>query len=219
MKGPLRLGLLAVLALGSAQAGATDTLYRYRNADNVVVIDFAIPPEFAVKGYEVITPEGRVVETVPAVSDQPSREQQAQQRQQQRQDRFILRSYTTVRDVYSARDRRLTLLAREIDILESNLTEYRRRLRALRQQAASYQASGRPPPEATEAVLKDLRGQEANAIKLLAERRAQHKELADNYQYYAERLVQLKGDSALAGLGVERRPGNLEEGATGTAPP
>ena len=213
------LALLAVAALAPALASAASTLYRYRTAENVVVIDFSIPPEFAVKGYEVITPDGRVLETVPAVSDKPSRDQQAQRRQQQRQDQFILRSYTTVRDVYNARDRRLTLLTREIDILKSNLAEYRRRHRELRQQAASYQASGKPPPKATEEVLNELREQEASAMKLLAERRAQHKALSDNYAYYAARLVELKGDSALAGLDVAPRPEGAGEGKAEASTP
>src|SRR5690606_7433340 len=137
----------------------------------------------------------------------------------QRQDQFILRSYTTVRDVYNARDRRLTLLTREIDILKSNLAEYRRRHRELRQQAASYQASGKPPPKATEEVLKELREQEASAMKLLAERRAQHKALSDNYAYYAARLVELKGDRALAGLDVAPPPEGAGEGLAGGTRP
>ena len=186
-------------ALGPGAVAANDTLYRYRNADNIVVIDFSIPPEFAAKGYEVITPEGRVVETVPPSDALPSQAEEGRRQQQQRLDQFILRSYSTVHDVHNARDRQLALLTREIEILTNNIAEYQRRFHQLRERAASQQASGSAPPRATEAMLVGLREQEETAARLLAERRAQHRELTEKYQDYARRLVELKGDSALAG--------------------
>ncbi len=190
--------VLAVVAtLAAWPACANNTLYRYRNHDNVLVIDFSIPPEFAVNGYEVITPDGRVLQTVPPVSEMPSAEQRARNREQQRIDQFILRSYSTVDDVHRARDRRLTQVERDISILESNIAEYQRRHRQLRDQAASFQASGAAPPEATETVIRELREQESSTEQLLAERRAQHQQLITTYDYYARRLVELKGEGAL----------------------
>lgn len=190
---------LAGLLMGAlvSVAFAADTLYRYRNADNVVVIGFSIPPQFAVKGYDIITPNGRVIETIPPASDMASPDQRSLLIQQNRLDKFILRSYSTVQDVKLAKDRRLTLLSRELDILKSNIEEYHNRRNRLRKQAASYQASGTAPPEAIETVLADLREQEKNTRKMLAERRQQHQELVDKYDYYAKRLVELKGETAL----------------------
>ncbi|KJS04941.1 MAG: hypothetical protein VR73_13245 [Gammaproteobacteria bacterium BRH_c0] len=190
-------GLLIGTVVSVAAVSAADTLYRYRNAEDIMVIGFSIPPEFAVKGYEIITPMGRVIETVPPASDFSSRDQQNQLREQKRLDAFILRSYTTVQDVHNARDRRLTLLSRELDILKGNIAEYSNRRSQMRKQAASYQASGSELPESIETLLADLLEQEKNTRKMLAEREQQHQELVARYEYYARRLVELKGDTAL----------------------
>lgn len=190
------LTVVATLAVGEALA--SNNLYRYRNEENVVVIDFTIPPEFAVNGYEVITPDGRVLETVEPLSNLPSASERAESEQQQRLDQFILRSYSTLEEVQQARDRRLTLLSREMEVLRSNVRELRRRHLELREQAASYQASGDVPPESTEALLAELREQERSTLSLLAEREAQHQKLAEQYAYYGSRLLELKGESAPA---------------------
>jgi len=193
-----RLMLLAAVAVLSAGqvVASTHTLYRYRNAEDVVVIDFSIPPEFAVNGYEVISHDGRVLEIVQPLRDLPSATERARSREQQRLDQFILRSYSTLEDVQQARDRRLTLLDREIEVLKSNIRELRRRHLELRDQAASYQASGAAPPESTEAVMVELREQERSTSALLKEREAQHQKLAEQYAYYGSRLLELKGQNA-----------------------
>lgn len=198
--------LLALFTgLDPAVVVAADLLYRYRNAHDVVVIDFSIPPEFAADGYEVITPDGRVVETVLPLDALPSLTERGQRQQQQRIDQFILRSYSTVEEVHSARDRRLSLLNREIEILINNIAEYQRRFRELRERAANYQASGSAPPQATEAALAGLREQEKTAARLLAERREQHRQLAEKYAGYAGRLVELQGDRPGAATTTDRQ--------------
>lgn len=211
--GSKRLLYLLLATLCVAKSYAAETLYRYRNAENVVVIDFSIPPAFAAGGYEIITPQGRVIETVPPASDHASPDQHQLLLQQKREDKFIMRSYSTVQDVENAKDRRVKLLSRELDILKANLAEFQERRRTLRKQAASYQASGTAPPEAIEAILVDLREQERNTKALLAERHQQHQELIEKYDYYARRLVELKGVTALgeradAALG-SKKPTNI----------
>lgn len=189
----LLLALVTVLVAG--QVVANSALYRYRNADNVVVIDFSIPPEFAVNGYEVITPEGRVLETVEPLRNLPSATERARSREQRRLDQFILSSYSSLEDVQQARDRRLTLLGREIEVLKSNIRELRRRHLELRDQAASFQASGDEPPQATEKIMMELREQERSTGELLVERESQYFNLAEQYAYYGNRLLELKGQS------------------------
>lgn len=209
---------VAAMALSAAPVVAAETLYRYRNADNVTVIGFSIPPEFALKGYDIITPKGKLIETVPPVSDLASQDQKNQLREQQRLDKFILRSYSTVQDVNNARNRSLTLLSRELDILKTNIDEYRNRRSQLRKQAGSYQASGTAPPEAIEAVLADLRDQERNTRKMLADRQQQHEALAEKYDYYARRLVELKGEIALGPRLDAREDDSSDEKSPSSAP-
>ena len=50
--------LLVLWPLGFAKA---ENLYRYKNAEGVMVLDYAIPPELAPKGYTILSKTGTVL--------------------------------------------------------------------------------------------------------------------------------------------------------------
>jgi chromosome segregation ATPase len=203
MRIPGKFLLLALIPVAVATY-ANEKLYRYMNEDGVVVIDFSIPPKFADKGYEVLSPSGRVLETVaPKQSDEmSSSERKAAAEEQKREDLYILRSYSSVDDVNNARKRRLSMLDYEIDSLSRKLEDYQKRRRELSAKAASYQAAGKQPPESTAELLKDLEDQSVITRNNVAERRKQYQALNKKYDYYAVRLVELRGPEA-AGVAAE----------------
>ena len=51
--------------LASSMVADARQLYRYRNADGVVVVDYQVPVEYVGKGYEVLNDEGMVIKVVP----------------------------------------------------------------------------------------------------------------------------------------------------------
>lgn len=200
---PGALLLAALLAVPAASAG--DKFYRYRNQSGQTVIDFTVPPEFADKGYEVLSPGGRVIERVPPrqeVEDAASPEEVAAR---QREDEFLLRSYSTTAEIERTRDRRLQLVRQEIQILENNIEEYRQRRETFLQRAANYQRSGQETPEVIKRVLEDLDAQEARAEKALAERQQEHDAIVERHERYARRLVELRGPEADSSLSEEEK--------------
>ena len=182
--------------------GGPKTFYRYRDANGIQVINYTIPPELIPNGYDIVTASGRVVETVPPKSEEPGEETETKAQEpdpeRQREDDYILRSYSTVNEIKEAKARRLRLLDRELEIVQSNIAEYGRRQSDLRERAARHQAAGEPVPKAVAEVLNDLIAQKKSALAVLKERRVERKALSDKYDFYARRLVELKGDSALS---------------------
>ncbi|MDA0650952.1 MAG: hypothetical protein O2876_08140 [Proteobacteria bacterium] len=105
-------------------------LYRYQNEDGITVVDWAIPADYVSAGYEVLNESGQVVRVVaPAKTEtELEREADAAKRQdaeaaaeaaQLGRDTFLLRRYSTVEDIASARDRSLRELEIRIAILNS----------------------------------------------------------------------------------------------------
>lgn len=190
----LILAFLCILSpVASAQEdNPEDALYRYRNDKGVLVIDFSIPPEYAQKGYDILSPNGRLISRIPPSSGPLTTEQILAREEQRKLDAFILRSYSSLEDVARAKKRRLQVLEREIDSLKYNLVEFSRRETELKDKAAAYQASGQSAPDAVTEVLEEIAAQQVSTRQQLAERRLQYKEMVARYDYHAVRLKELR---------------------------
>ena len=57
--------LAVVVALVSCSIATADNLYRYKNNEGGTVVDWHVPAKFAGRGYEVLNPQGEVIEVVP----------------------------------------------------------------------------------------------------------------------------------------------------------
>ncbi len=201
MNSSLKKMVITALLVGgmSLEALAAEgNLYRYRDAEGVLVVDFSVPPEYAGKGYEVLSPSGRLLRKVePQVEVSPEEVVSPMAAAaRDREDSFILRSYSTVDDIHRARKRRLEQIDREIDILETNITTSISRRDEQLEKAANYQRNGRPVPDVVNKVIKELDTQLQQADELLERRRSEYRETESRYTWYAERLEQLKATSA-----------------------
>jgi hypothetical protein len=200
-KSPACATLLAALLLVPAPLRAAETeadgepsLYRYRNDKGVQVINFNLPPEYASKGYDIVSPSGRLIKHVPPSTERPamSAEDIKAQEEQKKEDAYILRSYSTLADISRARQRKLDMVAREMDIIKGNIADYARREMELKEKAAGYQASGQQPPESITQVIKELAEQQENAHKQMEERRAEYQAVMTKFDRQAERLKALR---------------------------
>ena len=192
----LRSLVLAAAVLVAAPVLGEASMYRYRNDKGILVVDFSIPPKYVSEGYEVLTTTGRLIRKVPPRD--PSLTQQAieQREAQEKEDNYILRSYSSLEAIERARDRKVILVEREIEILQSNLEDFAQRRVEMREKAAGYQASGRETPEAIDDILVDLDVHEENTRELLKERRRELRDIKQRYDRYAERLLALRPELA-----------------------
>lgn len=180
-------GVLA--AFVQMEAVAETNLYRYRNAEGNVVVDYTVPPEFAGKGYDILSSQGRLLETVePQLEDEGLASSPEIQAAREREDGYILRSYRSVREIEIAGQRKLDMIHREIEILESNIESARNRRGAEQERAANYERSGRPVPDSILRVLRELEIQLQQADGLLAKRRSEYEETEKRYDWYARRF-------------------------------
>ena len=197
--------MILVLCWPEMRSAQAAKMYRYRNDQGVLVIDHTVPADAAARGYEILSEDGRVLESVApagahapapgAATAKPRRSAEAVA-EQEKIDRYLLTSYSSVADIEAVKARRLGEVEREIGIAEAQLEELADRREAVQEKAANLQRRGKPVPEAILEELAGLDNQETTARARLRERRLQYAELAQHYDIYAERFRELKARAA-----------------------
>lgn len=177
----------------SAVAG--ETFYRYRNAEGVLVIDYQVPPDLVHKGYEIIDENGEVLDSVAAYDPDStlSPEEQQAQELQRRQDRLMLKSYSTLDDLYYTRDRKVTALKRELLGIKNTIRDFTELLQTERTNAANIQRSGRDVSDSLKKHIARLAEQLKDAKVVLVKREAELAEMQDFYKRQEQRFIELKG--------------------------
>ncbi len=185
---------LLVSYLLIASAVQAQNYYRYKNSEGQVVIDMSVPPEYIADGYEVLNPSGNVIEVVPPhkpiVKDV---EQIRVNAEQQREDQMLLRSYSSTAEIESAKERRLSQLQREVDIVETNQAKNKKLLEEARSKVANLQRAGRPVPDTLLSHIDELALQISESDQLKALRQQEYQAVNEKYGRYIRRFAELKG--------------------------
>ena len=177
-----------------------ENLYRYRNTEGNLVIDYAVPPAYVANGYEILSESGRVLEVVEPQPDPEDMEPEEVQRskseqaaQQEQEDQMLLRTYSEVMELESAMARKLTQLDREIEIIRSNMEKNELSLNTSREQAANYQFGGKPIPKLLLKNMDEQIHERRDGEQMLVVRQQEHQGTKDRYLGYLDRFKELKG--------------------------
>ncbi len=206
--------LLALLLLGCGVLALAQgkELYRYRNAEGNVVVDYQVPPEYVAGGYEVLNLRGVVLRTVPPT---PSAEELAdgssispeQEQRVRKQDRALLLRYSAVEDIESARDRSLAELRVRVSILESNRKGYSQQIEKYQAQAAELERRGAEVNTELLKTIDELQKKVVSTERQIAERNSELEAAEENFAAEIERFQLLQEDVEL------RRRATAKEGS------
>jgi hypothetical protein len=177
-------------------------LYRYRNSDGVVVVDYQVPVEYVGKGYEVLNDEGMVIKVIPrALTEEERNAMDAQQKlvdaaiaEQERLrewDETLMLRYSTVEDIEAARDRALGDLKIRLSILKGNRRSLKQRVENYQSQAADMERSGRKVDVERLRAIETLQSDIASTDRAIVDRQADIDDLAATYQLDIERFEML----------------------------
>ena len=197
-----RLIIVGVFALLSAQA-FSDNLYRYKNDVGGTVVDWHVPAKYAGRGYEVLNPQGEVVEVVPRqLSQEELQNKDLVERLKQNAeverarlaewDKFLLVRYSSVDDIDAAHERALRELKIRLSILASNQRVSRSRLESLLARVADTERRGDAPLKQDVEAISALRSEIASTGRAIEEREAQVLEVTQDYRQDRERFEQLQ---------------------------
>ena len=131
------------------QHGGPGKLYRWTDDKGVVHYGDSVPPEYAKQDRSVLNNQGVSVgfeqgELTPEQRAEKERQAaeaaqaQAQREEAARRDKTLLATYISASDIEDLRNRRLELLEGQIKVTELYLTNLRKRLVTLQDEASNY---------------------------------------------------------------------------------
>lgn len=206
----LALAALALPSLGAAQTKAhPGKLYRWTDEKGVVHYGDRIPPEYAKEERNVLNSQGLKVgfeegELSPERRAELERqkaeaEQERLKREEaQRHDQMLLDTYLSVADIEDLRDRRIELLESQIKVTELYLSNLRKRLVTLQEEASSYKpyTTREGAPQIPENLSVDI-SRTAHSINLyeqtLSQTRTVQETLRGSFESDIRRFKQIKG--------------------------
>ena len=197
----MRLVCIAlVLQLAPVWAGTPAThreahLYRYKNDKGVTAVDDHVPPEFVKNGYDILTRDMRVIETVPRqlTGEEGTRQREAaeQARKNEQWDKRLLLRYSNVADIEEARDRALAEFDVRLSILQTNLRSTKARIEEEQAHAADLERRGQKVPDATTKNIAELKKEIATMEDSVAQRHREKEETRLSYERDIERFKML----------------------------
>lgn len=198
---PLLIALAWVAGSASAQNAAKGITYRWVDEHGVVHYGDTIPPKYARNSREILNSEGVEIGHVDAekTAGQRAAEAKAEERRvaQQQHDYFLLGTYTSVKDIESLRDERLSQIQAQQSAAQQYVESLQSRLDSLQGRAKQFKPySTRPdaprmPDDLAQELVHTL-----NEVRLqnqaMQARDQQEAEVRSQFQSDIERFKQLK---------------------------
>lgn len=195
--------LLFCVATLSVQA----KMYKWEDEDGNVHFGDRIPNQYLNKDHKELNAQGAVVDTHVGVKVETEEEKQERYRlvrvekekqkeakDKARQDRVLLDTYTTERDLTAARDARLDAVESQLQLSKTIIVDAQRKLDMTEKQIATIKAAGNEVPKNITRKMK----REEKQVKTYQDLVATHekKKLAINEQFegYIKRFRELKID-------------------------
>ncbi|QFS85659.1 MULTISPECIES: DUF4124 domain-containing protein [Marinobacter] len=156
------LAAAGLLLSASVQAN----MYRYTDDNGQLVISSTIPQEATKRGYDILSTNGRVIETIPPAptaeeiaAREAEKERQRQAEIQQEQDRQLLKRFSHPDQAVRAMHRKIRELEGIIQLKRGNISVISSQLDSEQSRAADMERAGRDIPEATLERIRRLESQ------------------------------------------------------------
>lgn len=170
-------------------------IYRYKNAQGVIVMDSQIPPEYVTKGYDIMSRTGKVLKVVPpapvGAAAEKALEERLRNEELARTDVHLRRSYSNVADIDAAKARNLQSLQGNIDILEANLSGVRTKLQAAQARAASIERGGKIVPDDLLKSIRGLEQEEKDIQSQIKQRQIELQGVSDKFDSDRKRFIEI----------------------------
>ncbi len=211
------------LLLGLASVVEAKPLYRYRNAEGNVVVDYQVPVDSVAGGYEVLNNKGMVIKVVPraltaeemkAKDAEQKREQEARAEQERlrKWDESLMLRYSTVADIEDAQRRALGDLQIRMSILRSNRYSLKQKVENYQSQAADTERAGISVDVERLRTIESLQNEIESTERDIQDRQREIEALDASYRADIERfrmlqdVVKLRQILASQGHRTEKEP-------------
>lgn len=205
---PLAALIALSLTAGAAVAAPAGSgkpsiqLYKYKNDKGQVVIENSIPPEYATRGYQIITPSGTLIQDVPPAASQSDQDAARKKREEDaimgRKDAELRKLYSSPEDAVRLRNRQMDAVSINVDFAKGQLLQLTNKRKAELEQAARIERKGQkvsqPMRDSIDRLNRNVQEKEAQIKAYEADR----EKIRADFQPIIERLNALYPDKAIA---------------------
>ncbi|WP_296934600.1 DUF4124 domain-containing protein [uncultured Marinobacter sp.] len=189
------------LALGfSAQVAAN--MYRYTDENGQIVISSTIPQEATKRGYDILSNNGRVIETIPPApteeeiaAREAEKQRQKELAEQREKDRALLKRFSHPDQAVKAMHRKIRELEGLIQLKRGNISVISSQLDNEQSRAANMERAGREIPEATLEKIRRLESQIRDIEREITSQTQEIEELRKAFEADIERLEEVTGEA------------------------
>jgi len=187
--------IIAVSSASLAQETDKKVFYRYTTSEGRKVVSQTIPPQYVRNGYELLTIGGQVLKVVPpspaeADADRIAKERKAA-KEQARIDLELRQTYSSVKDIDSAKTRNLQELVNTINILQANLSNVKTQLKAQEEHAATIERNGKTVSDDVLKNITTLRNEEKDLNLQIKQRQTEYETAATKYDQDRARFIEI----------------------------
>ena len=184
------LPIVSIITLGltTSMAAIAQELYRYRDDAGVTRMEPTIPAQYVDKGYDVLNSQGMLIRRVPAREALVTNDDSAQRIE----DNSLLTSYSSVEEIAAHRDRRLSGVQRQIEIIMSDRRVISGELDMEIRSASAYRADGNPVPEEIDSRIAELDGMIKSLDQQMLQRAEEKQQITDEFTAKIERFQIIK---------------------------
>ncbi|MDI1301432.1 MAG: hypothetical protein PSX71_05975 [bacterium] len=197
---PLFSLLLLTCILGASITQAADVearWYRYYDDKKQPNVTDSVTSDHIAHGYDELTAGMQVIKHVPAQRTLTAEEVAAAKAkreadaQRERDDKQLLRLYSSVADAEHARNRQLDAVQLRVDFSTNSLTSLRQRRAAEAQKAAVFERTGKPVPKDTKDGIANYDKQIQSAQTEISARKAEQDKIRSDFAPAIKRLQEL----------------------------
>lgn len=195
---------LGLVLVSDVMAGQ---MYRYKDASGRVVMSATVPPHIVPKGYDVLSGQGRLIESIPpALSDEQIRARDAKaeaelhaeaaRQEQAKQDKKLLKQYGSADAVVHILKRRLAEIESVIVSRKAAVSAAQKAVVENEKRAAESQRNGKSVPKRVVKDIAKARADIESSQNVIAEREAAYEQIVAEFTEIIFRIEQVTGEKA-----------------------
>lgn len=184
-----RYVVILMLVLVMPSLAWSQSLYRYKDENGTTVLNNSIPAKYVAKGYEVIDARtGKVTDKVVAIVQ----DENVKRVYQSPDDKILLASYSTVKEIAEHLERKLAKLRAEVANIQTDMRVQNIELERQQKELKRLQDREREIPEELLGHITELEGSLDGLAGALERRESDMQWTIDEYEAKSQRFQTLK---------------------------
>src|SRR5690554_996690 len=190
----------AVVFVFSIATAVEAAMYRYTDQNGQLVISNTIPQEATQRGYDILSNNGRVIETIPAApteeeiaAREAKKQHQKELESQREEDRKLLKRYSHPDQAVRAMHRKIHELEGLVQLKRGNISVISSQLDNEQSRAADMERAGREIPQATLDKIRRLESQIRDVEREIAAQQQDISAMKKEFEVDIKRLEVVTG--------------------------